>query len=102
MNKELNNCIIVLSNKTLGGNAMSEFEPKKLALLRILQILEYYSDADHQLKQEDIAKRLSIDYGIDIERKAIGRNLSLLKEAGIEIESTRKGCYLAERTFENS
>ena len=81
---------------------MESFEPKKLALLRILQILEYYSDADHQLKQEDIAKRLSSDYGIDIERKAIGRNLSLLKEAGIEIESTRNGCYLAERTFEDS
>ena len=31
---------------------MESFEPKKLALLRILQILEYYSDADHQLKQD--------------------------------------------------
>ena len=81
---------------------MESFESKKLALLRILQILEYYSDADHQLKQEDIAKRLSSDYGIVIERKAIGRNLSLLKEAGVEIKSTRNGCYLAERTFEDS
>ena len=89
-------------NKNKDKKEMESFEPKKLALLRILQILEYYSDADHQLKQEDIAKRLSSDYGIDIERKAIGRNLSLLKEAGVDIASTRNGCYLAERTFEDS
>lgn len=84
------------------GSIMSGFEPKKLALLRILQILERYSDIDHPLKQEDISKRLLNDYGIDIERKAIGRNLSLLKEAGVDIESTRNGSYLLERTFEDS
>ena len=77
-------------------------ESKKLALLRILQILKDKSDADHPLKQEDIAKRLADDYGIEIERKAIGRNISLLREAGYEIESTRNGCYLAERDFEDS
>ena len=50
---------------------MEGFEPKKLALTRILQILEEYSDADHPLKQEDIAKYLEKDYGLVIERKAI-------------------------------
>ena len=39
---------------------------------------------------------------IEIERKAIARNLSLLKEAGYDIESTRKGSYLASRDFEDS
>ena len=28
---------------------MDSFEPKKLALIRILQILEHYTDGDHPL-----------------------------------------------------
>ena len=81
---------------------MNSLEPKKLALLRILQILEQYSDCDNPLKQEDIANYLDKDYGIVIERKAIGRNLSLLKEAGYDIASDRRGSFLAERTFDDS
>ena len=77
-------------------------EPKKLALLRIAQIFHKYSDAAHPLKQEDIAAYLSRDYGIEIERKAVGRNLSLLKEADFDIISTRNGCYLEKREFEDA
>lgn len=77
-------------------------EPKKLALLRILQILEEYSDYRHPLKQEDIANRLEQYYSIILERKAIGRNLSLLKEAGYDIVSDRRGCYLESREFDDS
>ena len=81
---------------------MESFEPKKLALIRIWQILKEYSDYDHPLTQDDIARHLENDYGIVIERKAISRNISLLKEAGIEIESRRAGSYLEERDFEDS
>ena len=85
-----------------GEVTMDSFEPKKLALLRIWQILQKHSDYEHPLTQEEIADRLDKDYGIVIERKAIGRNLSLLKEAGIEIESGRSGSYLDTREFEDS
>jgi len=85
-----------------GGLKMDSLEPKKLALLRILQIFKDYSDYNHPLKQEDIANYLERDYGIIIERKAISRNTSLLKEAGIQIESSKKGSYLDERDFEDS
>lgn len=78
---------------------MEGFESKKLALIRILQILRRYSDEDHPLKQDDIAKHLESDYGIYIERKAIGRNVALLKDAGYEIESGRGGSYLSVRKF---
>ncbi|MBP5313671.1 MAG: WYL domain-containing protein [Eggerthellaceae bacterium] len=81
---------------------MDSLEPKKLALIRILQILQKYSDFDHLLKQEDIASILHTEYGIDIERKAIGRNLSLLKEAGFDIKSRHAGSYLDEREFTDS
>ena len=81
---------------------MESFGPKKLALIRIWQILKDYSDYDHPLTQEDISKHLENEYGIVIERKAISRNLSLLKEAGLEIESRRAGSYLECRDFEDS
>ena len=81
---------------------MDNLEPKKLALIRILQIFEKYSDYDHPLTQEDIARHLEKEYGIVIERKAISRNISLLKEAGIDIESRRAGSYLDGRRFEDS
>lgn len=81
---------------------MDALEPKKLALIRILQIFKKHSDYDHPLTQEDIAGFLEKDYGIVIERKAISRNISLLKEAGYEIESGRNGSYLDEREFEDS
>lgn len=81
---------------------MESFEPKKLALIRIWQILNEYSDIDHPLTQEDIAELLENEYGIVIERKAISRNISLLKEAGVEIESCRTGSYIAYRDFEDA
>lgn len=81
---------------------MDSFEPKKLALIRILQILEKHSDSEHPIKHEKIVELLESEYSLVIERKAIGRNISLLNEAGYEIETTKKGSYLAERTFEDS
>lgn len=81
---------------------MGAAEPKKLALLRILQILKEYSDIDRPLTQAVIAEKLKEKYGIEIERKAIAANLSLLKEAGYEIETTRSGCYIVTRDFEKS
>ena len=81
---------------------MDKKESKGLALIRTLQILEQYSDYDHPLTQEDIVQRLESEYGIVIERKAISRKLSLLKEAGYKIMSRRDGSYLDYRTFTDS
>lgn len=72
-------------------------ESKKLALTRIKEIFETYSDFEHPLTQNDIAEHLDHDYGINIDRKTIGRNISLLKETGIEIESDHRGSYLGSR-----
>ena len=81
---------------------MESFEPKKTALIRIWQILKDNSDFEHPLTQEEIAKHLERDYGIVLERKAIGRNISLLKEMEVDIESKHGGSYLAHRDFEDS
>lgn len=85
-----------------GCDIMSDLEPKKSALIRILQIFEKYSDFNHPLKQNDIIEILERDYGIIVERKSISRNISLLKELGYEIESTRQGSFLVDRPFEDS
>ena len=81
---------------------MADLEPKRLALLRILEILQKYSDEKHPLKQDEILRYLERDYGIVLERKAVGRIVAVLKDAGYEIESTASGCYLSERAFLDS
>lgn len=77
-------------------------ETKKTLLMRIYQILDKHSDAEHPLTQQDIIEYLDKEYGAECERKAIGRNISCLKEMGYDIESTRYGSYLASRPLENS
>lgn len=81
---------------------MDNMESKKLALIRILQILFEYSDKEHMLVYDEILSLLQQEYDLTVERKAIGRNLSLLKEAGFNIVTTQRGTYLAERKFEDS
>lgn len=81
---------------------MASLEPKKLALLRIWQILRQHSDYDHPLKQEDIINYLDKEYGIQMERKAVGKNIADLRDAGIEIGSCRAGSYIDSREFEDS
>ena len=81
---------------------MPSLEPKKLALLRIWQILQRHSDCDHPLTQEDIIKHLANDYCIEMERKAVGKNIADLRDAGIDIGSCRAGSYIDSREFEDS
>ena len=81
---------------------MDELEHKKLALIRIMEIFYRYSDESHPIKQDEIKKYLKSDYGIIVDRKTIGRNVSLLKESGLQIESTRAGSYIDERLFEDA
>ena len=81
---------------------MPTLEPKKLALLRILQILQKHSDYDHPLTQDDILKYLDKEYGIELERKAVGKNIANLRDAGFEIGSCRAGSYIDSRDFEDA
>lgn len=77
-------------------------EAKKLALLRILEILERSTDDKHPLTHSEIANILLSEYGIEIERKAVGRNISLLLEADYDIVTTKRGVYLNSRKYEPS
>ncbi len=77
-------------------------EAKKNLIFRIYQILEEYSDQEHALTHQAIIDLLARDYGIECERKAVGRNLGCLKEMGFDIESGASGSYLASRQFEHA
>lgn len=77
-------------------------EAKKTLIMRIYQILDEYSDEEHPLTQQEIIRLLNINYGAECERKAVGRNLSYLKEMGFDIESDPRGSYLASRQLEKS
>ena len=83
---------------------MSEIslETKTLAPVRILEILEMYSDEDHLLTHDEILRHLDHEYNILLERKSIGRHLQNLTIAGFDIRTTRRGSYLAGRNFDNA
>ncbi len=79
---------------------MESYEPKKLLILRILEILTEYSDCDHKLRQGDIISLLKVLYGIECERKAVARNIEFLQQAGYDIVSDNSGSYLATKKYE--
>ena len=79
---------------------MDTYEPKKLLVLRILEILTEYSDCDHKLRQGEIINLLKHLHGIECERKAVARNIEFLQQAGYEIIADKSGVYLAEKKFE--
>lgn len=54
---------------------MASVQPKTLAPLLILRILEDYSDAHHPLTRENIEDLLNKEYGVVMERKAFFRHI---------------------------
>ena len=84
-------------------------EGKKVALLRVLQILEKYSDIEHTLTHEDIVSYLYKDFDIEVDRKFVAKQIALLHELYdvlsspiVIISDKRKGTYIEQRTFEDS
>lgn len=61
-----------------------------MLIFNILQILKKYSDENHKLTQHDIINYLKDDYGMEVDRKSVYRNLNDLIEEGVEIEYTEK------------
>lgn len=78
-------------------------ESKSLALLRILDILREYSDADHLLSAREISNILNRDYGIEInDLRTIKSKIAILEDAGYEIEGDSNDMYLSTRILEDS
>ena len=61
---------------------------KKAIILYILQILQRYTDAEHTMTQQQITERLRDDFGLEVNRATVKRNLSELMDAGYDIQYT--------------
>ncbi len=61
---------------------------KKIIILYILQILRKYTDASHPMTQQQIADKLRSEYGLEVNRATVKRNLFDLIEAGYDIQYT--------------
>ena len=59
---------------------------KKINILYILQILRKYTDANHTMTQQQIADKLKSEYGLDVNRSTIKRNITDLIDAGYDIQ----------------
>lgn len=82
-----------------GGILISQ----KATILCLYEILKKYSDEEHIISADKIRERLKIIYDVDMERRAIYRNIDALRSMGIEIEGytdNREGYYLIDREFE--
>lgn len=83
-------------------------ETKKMLNILILETLRKYSDAEHHLSQQEIMRKLKVDYGIEkIDRRSVKANVKSLYDmgyaiGGIDEEDTETdGYYLEEREFED-
>ena len=78
---------------------------QKATILCVYEILKKYSDENHMISAEKIREKLKAIYDVDMERRAIYRNMDALRSMGIDIEGytdNREGYYLIDRTFEPS
>lgn len=74
---------------------------KKGSVLYTLEVLKAYSDEQHLLTYDIIADKLYHGYGLEIERKTIARDISILQEFGYDIvKKGNRGLYLGFRDFE--
>ena len=65
-------------------------QPKKIIILAILDILNKHTNPDNRLSAKEIIDLLLSDYGLDVDRKAVKRNLMDLVEFGYDIEYTEQ------------
>ena len=61
---------------------------KKIIILYILQILRKYTDSNHKMTQQQIVEKLMDEYGLDVNRTTVKRNVEDLIHAGYEIQYT--------------
>ena len=76
---------------------------KKVIILYILQILRNYTDQNHTMTQQQIADKLKSDYGLDVNRSTVKRNVTDLIDAGYDIQYTEvTRVYVDKKTGEKT
>ena len=59
---------------------------KKIIILCILQILRKYTDENHTMTQQQIADKLLSDYGLEVSRSTVKRNVTDLIDAEYNVQ----------------
>lgn len=76
---------------------------KSLVPAYILEILRNHSSEEHPILHKEIGLMLESEYGIEMDRTAVSRNVNTLADAGlIEKNGKRNGCYYDDRTLDDS
>ena len=70
-------------------NLMYSGQTKKISIIAILKILYEHSDAEHRLSAQEIIDYLRKEYEINLDRKAVKRNLLDLMEFGYDINHNK-------------
>lgn len=76
---------------------------QKATILCLLDILKRFSDEDHPMSAEEISDKLRLIYDVEMERRSVYRNISVLNEMGIEVikcTDNRGGYCLIGRDFD--
>lgn len=60
-------------------------QSKKVSILCVLEVLKKYSDENHRLNQKEIAELIRKEFGVEVERKTIKRDLMKLIEMDYDI-----------------
>ena len=91
--------IYYLYQKRYKVTKMGKEESKKVVILRILEILARHSGEHKPLTQGEIVEILKAEFGLECERKAVGRSIECLRSAGYAVEKTTTGVYLSSLAF---
>ena len=78
---------------------MNSEKPQKMIIPCIISILKEYTDIDNTMTQDEIRKKLKSNYGVDIHRKTLSRNLKTILYNTKEVECDildRSGTPLSE------
>lgn len=76
---------------------------QKATILCLLDILKRFSDENHPISAEAISDKLRLIYDVEMERRSVYRNISVLNEMGIEVikcTDNRGGYCLIDRDFD--
>ena len=78
-------------------------QDKHLVPVYIMEIMQKHSSAEHPLSHKEVGEYLALEFGIEMDRTAVSRNINKLVDAGhIVSKGKERGCYFDDREFDDS
>ena len=81
---------------------MPETTPKKLRVVKLLDILQQNTDMEHPISTNELCSKLA-ELGIHTDRRTIAKDIAILNEQGYEVMQTKlskqNAYYIEDRSF---